>query len=106
MLRTYIPPNMMLSPLKLFITHPLRVLNSKDDILHPVGNGLLASPSATGNTVSGDAVNCSAYCLIPSSVVSTAIFTTLTVKSAKPSLENQYLGTATRKGEYYIITES
>ena len=28
------------NPLKSFITHPLKVLNSRDDILHPAGNGL------------------------------------------------------------------
>ena len=28
------------NPLKLFVTHPLKVLNSRDDILHPAGNAL------------------------------------------------------------------
>ena len=80
-------------PLKLFAAHPLGVLNSKDDILHPVGSGVLPVPCAIGNAVSGDTMNSIAYCSTPS-VVSTAMFTTLTLTSAKPALENRNLGTA------------
>ena len=81
------------NPLKLFATHPLGVLNSMDDILHPVGSGVLPVPCAIGNAASGDTVNCSAYCSAPP-VVSTAMFTTLTLTSAsKPVLENRNLVT-------------
>lgn len=57
---------------------------------HPVGNSVLPSPCATGNGVL-DAGNSSA-CPTPSTVL-TAMFTTVTLTSFKPDLENRNLGT-------------
>ena len=78
--------------MKSFVTHPLKALNSKDNILHPAGIGPFPSPSATGNGVP-DAANSSVGSA--ASVSPTAMFTTLTLTSAcKPCLENRNLGTA------------
>ena len=44
------------NPLKFCTTHPVKVLNSTDDAVQPVGRGLLARPCAIGSALD-DAVN-------------------------------------------------
>ena len=71
------------------------MLNSKDDILHPVGNGVLPRPSANGGAALGDAGKANELSSSPESSAVPTTFTTLTLTSdPKPSLENRNLGTA------------